>query len=288
MARADDTAALSSSSPSGMRSVTAGICWRRSIGRRTTAAGRAAGVHSPRCRRRRRFHGSGRQTCSRGFDDLAGRFRYERFRVPLAERAPRCAPECSPSRRTVLALIRDVDLSTPLDELAKLVGGADRGADVAIGSRGLDESNVLVRQPWYRELAGKTFNVTDPDRHRSALARYPVRFQAVPLATARRLFELQRVDGFAFDVELLVLARRLDLRVTEVPVRGSTTPTRASGSSARRRRWRSTRSASRTATAGVVDVQSTARMTAHVTPHRATAASVGTSRKSTCSGSSPA
>ncbi|HET8968142.1 MAG TPA: hypothetical protein VFN06_01790, partial [Gaiellaceae bacterium] len=35
----------------------------------------------------------------------------------------------------------------------------------------------------------------------------------------RVLFELQRVEGFAFDMELLVLARRLDLRVAEVPVR---------------------------------------------------------------------
>jgi dolichyl-phosphate beta-glucosyltransferase len=66
---------------------------------------------------------------------------------------------------------------------------------------------------------GKTFNVGV-----RLLTGLPWRdtqcgFKLFRLATTRRLFELQRVDGFAFDVELLVLARRLGLRVREVPVR---------------------------------------------------------------------
>jgi dolichyl-phosphate beta-glucosyltransferase len=44
-------------------------------------------------------------------------------------------------------------------------------------------------------------------------------FKLFRLATTRRLFELQQIDGFAFDVELLVLARKLGLHVREVPVR---------------------------------------------------------------------
>src|SRR5262249_46402292 len=67
-------------------------------------------------------------------------------------------------RRGVLAagldhvLFSDVDLSTPIEEAAKLRDALTRGADVAIGSRRLAESDVQVHQPWLRELAGRTFS----------------------------------------------------------------------------------------------------------------------------------
>ena len=118
-----------------------------------------------------------------------------------------------------LALMSDVDLSTPLDELTRLTEAIAEGADVAIGSRALDDSNVLVHQPWYRELAGKTFNVLIRSFTRLPWRDTQCGFKLFRLSSTRQLFELQRVDGFAFDVELLVLARRLGLRVTEVPVR---------------------------------------------------------------------
>jgi dolichyl-phosphate beta-glucosyltransferase len=154
----------------------------------------------------------------RGFEGLPGRYRFLRFDRSnrgkgAAVRAGMLAAESD------LALMSDVDLSTPLDELARLAEAIAAGADVAIGSRALDGSNVLVHQPWYRELAGKTFNVMI-----RSITRLPWRdtqcgFKLFRMAAARRLFELQRVDGFAFDVELLVLARRLGLPVSEVPVR---------------------------------------------------------------------
>ena len=153
-----------------------------------------------------------------GFEGLPGRFRYQRFE--RANRGKGAAVRAGMlALESELALMSDVDLSTPLDELAKLVAALTDGADVAIGSRGLDDSNVLVHQPWYRELAGKTFNVMI-----RAVTGLPWRdtqcgFKLFRLATARPLFELQRVDGFAFDVEILVLARRHGLQVTEVPVR---------------------------------------------------------------------
>jgi dolichyl-phosphate beta-glucosyltransferase len=118
-----------------------------------------------------------------------------------------------------LALMTDVDLSTPLEELGLLTAALDGGADVAIGSRGLRESQVLVHQPAHRELMGKAFNVAV-----RLLTRVPWRdtqcgFKLFRLDTTRRLFELQRIEGFAFDVEVLVTARRLGLDVAEVPVR---------------------------------------------------------------------
>jgi dolichyl-phosphate beta-glucosyltransferase len=152
------------------------------------------------------------------FDGLEGRFRYLRFGGDnrgkgAAVRDGMLVVESD------FALMSDVDLSTPLDELARLAAALENGADVAIGSRGLSASNVVVHQPWYRERAGKTFNLLI-----RLVTRLPWRdtqcgFKLFRLATARRLFELQQVDGFAFDVELLVIARKLGLQVREVPVR---------------------------------------------------------------------
>ena len=117
-----------------------------------------------------------------------------------------------------LALMTDVDLSTPLEDVALLAQALEDGADIAIASRGLRESKVLVHQPGHRELMGKAFNLGV-----RMLTRVPWRdtqcgFKLFRHERTRRVFELQRVEGFAFDVEVLVMARRLGLHVSEVPV----------------------------------------------------------------------
>ena len=150
-------------------------------------------------------------------DDLGGRLMTRRLERTSGKGA--AVREGMLAARSPFALMTDVDLSTPLDELEKLALALGDDGDVAIGSRALADSRVLDRQPRYRELMGKTFNVGV-----RMLTGLPWRdtqcgFKLFRLATTRRLFELQRIDGFAFDVDLLVLARRLELRVREVPVR---------------------------------------------------------------------
>lgn len=115
-------------------------------------------------------------------------------------------------------LFTDVDLSTPIEETAKLRAALARGADVAIGSRRLAESDVQMHQPWLRELAGLTFSglvsvLLLPGIHDSQCG-----FKIFRRSIARELFGLQRLDGFGFDAEVLWLARRLGHRVTEVPI----------------------------------------------------------------------
>jgi glycosyltransferase involved in cell wall biosynthesis len=115
-------------------------------------------------------------------------------------------------------LVTDVDLSTPLTELDKLVDAIRAGNDLAIGSRGLPASQIAVHQPPHREWMGKTFN---------ALLRLatgmPYRdtqcgFKLFRLERTRALFEIQQIEGFAFDAELCLNASRLGLAVAEVPV----------------------------------------------------------------------
>jgi len=90
--------------------------------------------------------------------------------------------------------------------------------DVAIGSRGLPASNVVVHQPPHRELMGKSFNAL-----LRLLTGMPYRdtqcgFKLFRLDRTRVLFEIQQIEGFAFDAELCLNASRLGLSVAEVPV----------------------------------------------------------------------
>jgi dolichyl-phosphate beta-glucosyltransferase len=158
----------------------------------------------------------------REFDDLGGR-------VHVVSSAPNDGKGAAVRRGMLrasgdVALMCDVDLSTPLDDLSLLAAELRAGADMVIGSRALAGSDVIVHQPRHRERMGKGFNVLV-----RALTGVPWRdtqcgFKLFRLETTRRLFELQRVEGFAFDLELLVTARRLGLRVAEVPVRWTNHP----------------------------------------------------------------
>ena len=151
------------------------------------------------------------------YHGLGDRFRVLRF--PRNRGKGAAVRDGMLAARSDLALMTDADLSTPLDELALLLAAVRNGTDVAIGSRALDRSKVLVHQPIYRELMGRVFN-----RLLRRITSLPYRdtqcgFKLFRLETAIRLFELQRIAGFAFDAELLVNARRLGLRVEEIPVR---------------------------------------------------------------------
>ena len=115
-------------------------------------------------------------------------------------------------------LFSDADLSTPIEEVEKLLAALRSGYDVAIGSRALPESNITVHQPWYREFVGRFGNLLVRLLAVHGIADTQCGFKLYPRAVARRLFEAQRMTGIAFDMELLFLAQRLKLKVAEVPV----------------------------------------------------------------------
>jgi glycosyltransferase involved in cell wall biosynthesis len=117
-------------------------------------------------------------------------------------------------------LFTDADLSAPIEELPILTAAAERNnAAIAFGSRALDPSKVEVSQSFARELAGRVFNLV-----LRGLVGLPYRdtqcgFKLFRRDAARELFAFQRLNGFSFDVEDLVIAKRLELRAVEVPVK---------------------------------------------------------------------
>jgi glycosyltransferase involved in cell wall biosynthesis len=117
-----------------------------------------------------------------------------------------------------LVLITDVDLSTPVADVAQLHESIGAGADIAIGSRFV-EGGTRENAPGYRRLGSAAMSLCvrlatgmpyrDTFRGFKLFRREAVQPLCVPAV----------VDGFAWDVELLLRAERAGLRIDEVGVR---------------------------------------------------------------------
>ena len=90
---------------------------------------------------------------------------------------------------------------------------------VAIGSRAVQRRLIEVRQPRHRDLMGRTFNLVVRALGLSGIHDTQCGFKLFPGNLARGLATVQRLDGFAFDVELLVIARSWGYLIHEVGVR---------------------------------------------------------------------
>ena len=111
-------------------------------------------------------------------------------------------------------LLADVDLSAPLSEVGKLVAA---GADVAVGSRALQGAHV-EDTPLPRELMGRTFNALVRAATGLHLRDTQCPLKLLRTDLARELTEHQIATGFAFDVELLLRAKRQGATIVEVPI----------------------------------------------------------------------
>ena len=119
-----------------------------------------------------------------------------------------------------IALFSDADLSTPIEELPKLVEPIEKGEfDLTFGSRALDRSLIGTHQPWRREQGGKVFNLFV--RKITGLPFWDTQcgFKAFNMEKFRPLLDVMQIDRFGFDVEFLYVAHKADLRLKEIPVR---------------------------------------------------------------------
>ena len=137
--------------------------------------------------------------------------RYPQCRVA---RAPCNQGKGAAVRRGMLAargrfrLFSDADLSTPIDEIDAMLGEMERGGyDVVIASRALPESRLEVHQPRWREWSGRLFNFLVRPISGLPFPDTQCGFKLFRAEAARRLFSRQRSDGWAFDVEILMLAK---------------------------------------------------------------------------------
>jgi dolichyl-phosphate beta-glucosyltransferase len=117
-----------------------------------------------------------------------------------------------------IVLFSDADLSSPIEEVRKLLQALNDGADIAIGSRWLRSELQTQRQPLHRQLFGRVFNlllrITLGLRFRDTQCG----FKAFRRSAAETIFSLQKIERWGFDPEILFLARKFGFRVQEVPV----------------------------------------------------------------------
>lgn len=117
-----------------------------------------------------------------------------------------------------IMMFTDADLSAPIEEAEKLVDAINQGADIAIGSRWLDRSRQTLHQPLYRRFFGRCFNAVTRLVMGLPFADTQCGFKAFRRSAAYTIFQLQRINRWGFDPELLFIALKRGYRVKEVPV----------------------------------------------------------------------
>lgn len=119
-----------------------------------------------------------------------------------------------------IALFTDADLSTPIEEMSKLVDPIKAGDyDVTFGSRAIDRTLIGTHQPWRREQGGKVMNLIIRTMSGLPFADTQCGFKAFNMGKFRPLLELMTIDRFGFDVEFLFVAQHNGLQLAEIPVR---------------------------------------------------------------------
>jgi dolichyl-phosphate beta-glucosyltransferase len=118
-----------------------------------------------------------------------------------------------------IVLFMDADGATPMTEIPKLLAAIEAGSDVAIGSRVIQlPGQVEVKTPFHRKVIGRVFAFFVNLFAIEGIADTQCGFKMFRRDAAREIFSRQRMAGFAFDVEILYLARRLSLSIAEIPV----------------------------------------------------------------------
>lgn len=116
-----------------------------------------------------------------------------------------------------IVLFSDADLSCPIEEEQKLMKVLSDGAQVAIASRRMRGSDV--EKTLKRIIMSAVFNWIVQVLALPGIKDSQCGFKAFTREAAQRLFSTSQVDGWAFDVEILFIARKLGYRIVEVPVR---------------------------------------------------------------------
>lgn len=119
-------------------------------------------------------------------------------------------------------LFTDSDLSAPIEELDKLLDAVRKqNAQVAIGSRAVNRRLIEKRQSWFRETAGRIFNLLMRGVTGLPFSDTQCGFKLFEHAAAKEIFRRQQIERWGFDAEVLFIGRKLGYRMIEVPVRWS-------------------------------------------------------------------
>jgi dolichyl-phosphate beta-glucosyltransferase len=115
-------------------------------------------------------------------------------------------------------LFADAGLCVPYSEIEKGLALLEAGADVAIGSRKMAESQIVEQPAGYRRIGSSVFGLLVRNWMGLRYSDTQCGFKLFTAHAAERLFSAARIDGFMFDAETLINARKFGLTVKEFPV----------------------------------------------------------------------
>src|SRR3989338_4384953 len=117
-----------------------------------------------------------------------------------------------------LILFTDADLATPIEELPKFLKSIEEGYDIAIASRSIEGANIEVAQTKYRQVLGKAFPILVQNMVLKDFKDTQCGFKVFKKEAARKIFPRQTLQRWAFDVEILYIAKKLGYKIKEIPV----------------------------------------------------------------------
>lgn len=123
------------------------------------------------------------------------------------------------SARGKYRLFTDADNSTSLDQVEKMWPEFEKGNEVVIGSRDIKGSKLAVPQPFWRIMIGNVFNLMA--QILTGLWGIPdtqCGFKGFTEQSAKDIFLKTRIARFAFDPEILVIAKKMGYKIKEIPV----------------------------------------------------------------------
>lgn len=117
-----------------------------------------------------------------------------------------------------IRLFTDADNSTSIDQFSKMIPYFNEGYQVVIGSRDIEGAQLVPPQPWYKRLGGDAGNIIIQCLLLPGMWDTQCGFKAFTEEAAKKIFSLAKIDGWAFDVECLILAKKLGYKIKEIPV----------------------------------------------------------------------
>ncbi len=115
-------------------------------------------------------------------------------------------------------LFMDADMSTPIDELDRIIPQFHKGYDIVIGSRKMPGVKINIHQPKHREIMGKMFSCLSRIMTVRSVHDFTCGFKCFRRACIKKIFSRQRLNGWCYDSEILFIAHTLGFSIKEIPV----------------------------------------------------------------------
>jgi len=117
-----------------------------------------------------------------------------------------------------IIMFMDADNATPVSEIAKFIPFFEQGYDVVIGSREVDPNLLKVKQTLKRQILGKVSHLLIRIVLLPGIYDTQLGFKAFKKDAAKEIFKRVGILGWAFDMEVLAIARRHNYKIKEVGV----------------------------------------------------------------------